>query len=88
MRAEIGCIAADRAFAEVTISGTKLNVSDPHILPVRPKPHITSSATKRISYRRKTSWTLWKYVSGGITAPPAPITGSAKKAPIFSPFCI
>jgi hypothetical protein len=34
--AESGCIAADKALAQVIMSGSRSKVCDPHILPVRP----------------------------------------------------
>ena len=66
------------------MSGLMLKVSEPHIFPVLPKPQITSSATSKISYFSRTFWTFEKYDLGGIITPPAPITGSAKKAATVS----
>ena len=58
--AEIGCMAADSALAEVIMSGRSAYVREPHISPVRAKPQITSSATNRMSYLRSTACTFSK----------------------------
>ena len=44
----------------VMMSGCSLKVSLPNILPVRPKPQITSSAMNRMSYLRRIAWTFSK----------------------------
>ena len=54
--AEIGRWAPERALAQVTMSGRAPYVSDPHMLPVRPKPQITSSAMNSTSYLSSTAW--------------------------------
>ena len=62
------------------MSGFRSKVSLPQRFPVRPKPQITSSATNSMSYFFSTAWIFSKYVAGGTITPPAPCTGSAKKA--------
>ena len=59
------------------MSGRIPNVWDPHMLPVRPKPQITSSATNSMSCSDVTCCTFSKYPFGGTRTPPAPMTGSA-----------
>ncbi len=50
----------DRCLATVTMSGFMPNVSMPNMVPSRPKPQITSSATSRTSCLRSTGWILSK----------------------------
>ena len=66
------------------MSGLMSKVWAPHTLPVRPKPQITSSQMNRTSYFFSTAWILAKYPLGGISTPPAPITGSAMNAATVS----
>ena len=47
------------------MSGLMPNVCEPHRLPVRPKPQITSSAMNSISYLSVTRWIFSKYPAGG-----------------------
>jgi hypothetical protein len=54
------------------------------MLPVRPKPQITSSASSSTSCFFRTFWIFSKYVAGGTITPPAPITGSANMAATVS----
>ncbi len=44
----------------VMMSGFKPKVSLPHMLPVRPKPQITSSAMSSTSYFSRTFWIFSK----------------------------
>jgi len=46
--------------ATVMMSGCSLKVSEPNMLPVRPKPQITSSAMNSTSYFRNTAWIFSK----------------------------
>ena len=47
--AEIGRYDDDNALAQVRMSGSMPKVSQPNMLPVRPKPQITSSAMNSTS---------------------------------------
>ena len=48
------------ALAMVTVSGWMPKVCEPHMLPVRAKPQITSSAMKAMSCRASTACTFSK----------------------------
>ncbi len=52
--------ADDKPFAQVRMSGWMLKVVEPNMLPVRPKPQMTSSAIIKMSYLRRTAWTFSK----------------------------
>jgi hypothetical protein len=72
------------ALAQLIMSGLNPNVVVPHVLPVRPKPQITSSAISRTSYFFRTAWIFSKYVAGGGRTPPAPMIGSTIMAATVS----
>ena len=63
--------------ATVMTSGTTPQCSTANILPVRPKPHITSSSTSRTPYLSQISRSIGQYSSPGTTAPCGTETGSA-----------
>src|ERR1039457_6357578 len=62
------------------MSGSSPNRPLPNQVPSRPNPVITSSAMNSTSWRRQISRTLARYPGGGGYTPPAPMTGSQKKA--------
>ena len=70
--------------AKAIRSGLISYVVLPNHSPKRPKPVMTSSATKRISLSSQILWIAGQYVSGGIITPPAPWIGSAMNAAILS----
>ena len=53
--ADIGKYEEEIPLASVMMSGAMLTVSEPNMLPVRPKPQITSSAMTRIPNRFRTA---------------------------------
>src|SRR5215207_5923035 len=58
------------------MSGLTPYCSIPNIVPVRPKPQITSSKMSRMSCSFSTGAMAAQYPWGGTTTPPAPCTGS------------
>ena len=58
--------------------------SQANLVPVLPKPLITSSAMIKISYLLQTACIFFQYPSGGTIRPPAPMTGSPINAAIVS----
>src|SRR5262245_27741932 len=70
--------------AMVMISGSTFQCSMPHHLsPVRPKPVCTSSQMNTPPYLRTIPTAISKYSLGGVTKPPTPWIGSARKPAIF-----
>ena len=65
-------------------SGTTSQCSMQNIVPVRQKPHITSSAIISTSYWSQISLINGQYSSGGTRKPDAPSSGSAMNAATFS----
>ena len=62
------------------MSGTMPSSSQANIGPVRPKPVMTSSATKRMPRSRQASRIAGNQPFGGTMMPPEPVIGSQKKA--------
>ena len=70
--------------ANVMMSGSTSQCSMPnHLPPVRPKPVWTSSQMNTPPYLRTISTAIWKYSFGGVTKPPTPWIGSARKPAIW-----
>ena len=67
-------------FAHVRMSGSRFHRELANQSPTRPNPVMTSSATKSTPASRQIARTSARYPSGGANTPPAPITGSQKKA--------
>src|SRR5262249_61631605 len=66
--------------AMVMISGSTPYCSQPHHFPpVRPKPVCTSSQMNTPPYLRTMATAISKYSLGGVTNPPTPWIGSARK---------
>ena len=73
-------VAAARPLAMVMRSGVTPSCSTAYSVPLRPMPHMTSSAISSTPWRSQTSRTRRKYVDTAVTAPKvAPTTGSATK---------
>jgi len=62
------------------MSGSRCHRELANQSPTRPKPVMTSSATKSTPVSRQIVRTSARYPSGGANTPPAPITGSQKNA--------
>ena len=65
-------------------SGSTPSASHANIGPVRPKPVMTSSTTKRMSSSRAASRMAFSQPLGGTITPPEPWIGSQKKAATLS----
>ena len=83
--APMGWAALVNALAMVIMSGVTPKLCAAKALPVRPKPQITSSKTKRISFSSQISRSRSRYPLGGTRIPVDPAMGSMKQAAMVCP---